>query len=437
MHSRDSVRFVKRLLERVDVDGLVLVPIRPKALNDEEAFVGDYDFLASEEAIIPLLQTLFDMAAAECLNFTVNQTKFGKTKLSIYDSVDSRSITVEIWTHLEVKERGCLRYIFYEDIEPHIRKEPCGAYAFGPEIEALYYLSHLKTKSKNLVAVEVQARLAYYKATVQDQVDLVALYERLQRDTTLRDEIATCANHILMEKCILFCKRNTEKRARAFRRYRAAKQWRLYSRWLRLLRITPVLGPDGVGKTSLIKALKRKTRSRVYYYRFKKLFRHNWIYQFSRAVLKRRLPKTFQKNQYDDIYGKWLLTIARFRYPLLVVLSLVTRRFYFCDRFFHDLLIENARFQHKEAGLRSNWEHLLRKTPGTFWLIQLDAPNTVILSRKQELTEQAIDAYRSSIFEMYLEKPSVVYSYVSTALPLEQCSAALTHSAASLGVKPL
>ncbi len=48
MHSRNSVRFVERLLERVDGDGLVLVPIRPKALNDEEGFVGDYDFLASE-----------------------------------------------------------------------------------------------------------------------------------------------------------------------------------------------------------------------------------------------------------------------------------------------------------------------------------------------------------------------------------------------------
>ena len=437
MYSHDSIRFVERFLERVDTDGLVLVPIRPKALNDEEAFFGDYDFLASEKAIVPLLQTLFDMAAADCLNFTVNQTKFGKTKLTIYDSVDSRSITVEIWTHLEVKERGCLRYIFYEDIEPHIKKVSEGAYAFVPEIEALYYLSHLKTKAKHLEAAEVQARLAYYKATVQDQGDLVALYERLQGDATLRDTIGTGANQILMEKRILFSKRHAEKRKRAFRRYRTAKQWRLYSRWLRLLRITPVLGPDGVGKTSLIKALKRKARSRVYYYRFKKLFRHNWIYQFSRAVLKRRLPKRFQKNQYDDIYGKWLLMIARFRYPLLVGLSLVTRRLYFCDRFFLDLLIENARFQHKEAGLGSNWERLLRKTPDTFWLIQLDAPNAVILSRKQELTEQAIDAYRRSIFEMYLEKPSVVYSYISTALPLEQCSDALTHSAASLGVKPL
>ena len=70
-----------------------------------------------------------------------------------------------------------------------------------------------------------------------------------------------------------------------------------------------------------------------------------------------------------------------------------------------------------------------------YWFIQLDAPTDVVHARKQELSAQAIDSYRDSVFRLYLKKPSRVYSYINTALPLEQCSAALKHSGQALGVK--
>ncbi|MBT3192408.1 MAG: hypothetical protein HN341_07620 [Verrucomicrobia bacterium] len=436
MHKSAVLNFLETFYAQLDADHIVLVPVRPKALNDEEAFTGDYDFLASPESIDPILLQLFTMAAKACLNFTVNQVKYGKTKIYLYDPQDSRSVTLEIWSHLEVKDKGWLRYIFFEDVEPFVTKAPGLGYQFDPEVESLYYLSHLKTKRKDLRSDGVQERLVHYTEVVRAHPVLQELYARLAEQPGVRDEVAAKANAVLAEKGILFSASHREKRVAAADRYRAAKRHRIRGKWLRFLRITPVLGPDGVGKTSLINALKTISRSRVHYYRFKRLFRHNWLYQLSRAILKRRFPKTLQKNQYDDIHGTWLHTIAWIRYPLLVLFSLLSRRFMFSDRYYHDLLIKNTRFLEKQTRFRSNWKRLLRKSPGTFCLVQLDAPTDVIHSRKEELSAQAIDAYRTSVFEMYLKKPSIVYSYINTSLSLEHCSRALLHSSAALGVKP-
>ena len=141
------------------------------------------------------------------------------------------------------------------------------------------------------------------------------------------------------------------------------------------------------------------------------------------------------KNQYDDIYGAWLIRIASLRYPLVVLSAWLSGRFYFSDRFFHDYIIQDTRFLEKEAKLRKNWKELLKFIPNSFWFIHLDAPTEVILSRKEELNAIAIEHYREYIFQMYLQKPSLVYSYINTSLDLQRCVMPLLHQAKSIGIK--
>ena len=179
-------------------------------------------------------------------------------------------------------------------------------------------------------------------------------------------------------------------------------------------RIIPMVGPDGAGKTAMLDELKQQSHSPVKRYRFKNLIRHNFLYQISRLWLlnkvKTEIPgdikKAAVKDFYDDIIGDRIIFYGAVYYPFLAIKRFLSQGYLFVDRFFHDFIIQNARFNDRDSKLRGNWKELLKRTPDTFWFLLLDAPNHIILSRKQELSEQAITAYRECMFEMYLHKPS-------------------------------
>jgi len=198
---------------------------------------------------------------------------------------------------------------------------------------------------------------------------------------------------------------------------------------LKKTRIIPVVGPDGAGKTAMLDELKQQARLPVRRYRFKNLIRHNLLYQISRLWLLKKveseipgdIKKAAVKDYYDDIIGDRVIGYGAVYYPFLATKQFLNRGFLFVDRFFHDFIIQNARFNESDSKLRNNWKYLLKRTPDTFWFLHLDAPNHIILSRKQELSEQAINAYRECMFEMYLQKPSPAYSYINTELPITNC----------------
>lgn len=431
-----TLSFFKELLDTLAQKKIVMASLRYKPLEERVAFSGDYDFITSEENIDAILETLFSQATEARFNFVINRVKYGKIVISLFGTSDARPIVLEIWTYLEVRFEKTLSYLFWEDVEPHIICREEMGYTLSLEFEALYYISHLKTKKKDLTLPLIRERLDYYSEVLKEGYpEYRQWYKALAEDSSLLGEIGTRANNALVEKKILFTAREREKAGMAKRLRLRISMHRIYSQWLRWMKITPVVGPDGVGKTSLIEALKKRSRSKIKYYRFKNLYRHNLLYQLSFPFLNRKLETAVAKNQFDDIYGAWLVTIASLRFPLLALITLLGRRFFFSDRFFHDLILQDTRFPEKKARLRGNWKALLKKTPRTFWFLHLDAPTEVVLSRKQELNGDAIDCYRREVFRMYLEKPSRIYSYINTANSIETCGEVLMKTARNIGIK--
>ncbi len=413
-----------------------MASLRYKPLEERVAFSGDYDFVTSEANIDAILEVLYTLATASQCNFVINRVKYGKTVVSLFGREGSQPIVLEIWSYLEVRFEKTLGYLFWEDVEPHIVYDEAMGYRLSMAFEALYYISHLKTKKKDLSLPLIRERLNYYSEVLKEEYpEYRQWYMALMTDSTLLSEIGTKANSALVEKGILFRAEDREKAAMARRVRLSISMHRIYSQWLRRIKITPVVGPDGVGKTSIIDALKRRSRSKIKYYRFKNLFRHNILYQLSAPFLKRRVETKVEKNQFDDLYGAWLVTIASLRFPLLALVTFLGRRFFFSDRYFHDLILKDTRFPEKKAALRENWKALLKKTPRSFWFLHLDAPTEVVLSRKQELNADAIDCYRRELFRMYLEKPSRIYSYINTANPIETCGDVLMETARNCGIK--
>lgn len=82
----------------------------------------------------------------------------------------------------------------------------------------------------------------------------------------------------------------------------------------------------------------------------------------------------------------------------------------------------------KETYLRENWKFLLQFIPKSYWIMHLDANSEIILSRKEELSSDDIDKYRELNFTLYLNKPSVVYSYINTGINVEKCRDVLLYT---------
>ena len=195
--------------------------------------------------------------------------------------------------------------------------------------------------------------------------------------------------------------------------------------FLRKLKIIPVIGPDGVGKTTLLAQVMDKINEKIFYKRFKKIVRRSIVYNILQPINKYFLTKKFgkkpEKDQHDDIHYFLVICAGLGYYPYLFYKSLVKNNLIILDRFFYDYLLKNISFMEKETYLRENWKSLLQFIPKSYWIMHLDANSEVILSRKEELSSDDIDKYRELNFTLYLNKPSVVYTYINTGLDLGQC----------------
>ncbi|MCD4667680.1 MAG: hypothetical protein K8R44_03685 [Sulfurimonas sp.] len=195
---------------------------------------------------------------------------------------------------------------------------------------------------------------------------------------------------------------------------------------LKAIKIVPIIGPDGVGKTTLISEVITKIKQKSNIKKFKKIVRrsivYNLVYPINKMLLKNKFGKKLEKDQYDDENAKLIILAGLLYYPFLVLISLLQNQLIFVDRFFHDILLRNISFMDKTTYLRKNWKLLLKFIPRTFWHIQLDAKSDIILNRKDELSLDDIDKYRKLNFQIYLEKPSIVYNYVNTGNNIKYCT---------------
>lgn len=200
----------------------------------------------------------------------------------------------------------------------------------------------------------------------------------------------------------------------------------------RKLKIFPIVGPDGVGKTTLLTSSIDIKKKEIVYKRFKKIVRrsviYNILYPLNRFFLKRKFGQKPEKDQHDDIHYFMVLLAGIMYYPYLIFNSKIQKKTVFVDRFFNDYLLENISFLDRKTILRRNWKSLLMLIPTVFWEIHLDAKPKIILSRKDELKKRDVKKYKKYNFLIYLEKPSFVYTYINTGLEIEKCKFFLDHT---------
>lgn len=426
---KSAVETFECLLERARMIKLPLISLRPKEISEDVSYEGDYDYYLPPMYMNALFQIVFDLAVEEKTSFTINRYKHGKAVIVLHNRSDNRSIFLEIWNMLSVKDpsRKTIRYIYPDQLASHIVFNDNNEASFSLEIEALYYLSHLYTGGKKVSTPLVGYRISYYEAALSQTGSLYAQwYEELANGAIDIKTAAHLANMELVEKGVLFL-RHFVPVIQETKTKIASSLNRLKRQWLRTFKMIPVVGPDGVGKTTFIETVLKKTTHKSGYFRFKKLFRSSPLYRIIFPILQRSLKKEVDykfigKTEVDDRYASIVFVNALLMFPFRLIFTIVTGRLMFIDRYFHDYLLTNIRLNTGKTGLRANWKMLLHWIPQQYWFIHLDASTDVILSRKGELNSDGIASYRNDIFRAYLEKPFMIYTYLNTEIASEQCS---------------
>jgi thymidylate kinase len=178
------------------------------------------------------------------------------------------------------------------------------------------------------------------------------------------------------------------------------------------------LGPDGVGKTTLLRAVSESLKS---------VFPEQNIYRWRPAVFARaprlaRMPHSKPARSWWGSISYLFFTWLDFTsgYALAIRSALSRNALVIFDRFYHDLLIDPKRYRFGGP----LW--LVRAVsrivpPRDLFFVVLDADEETILSRKQQLPPEEIRRQRRAYRDFAAQAPASVV--VSTQNAIEQCRA--------------
>jgi len=431
--AQDTVNalLVKELFASIAEQGCMLAPIRFKPLDDQALFDGDYDFVIAPSSVSEALRVTREVLTRHGIDFAIYRRKFGKIRLAILSDDKSKQLVVEFWRELETRNLpGAYPAVSWESLEPYIESDPDSltGYRIAPDIEAAYYLCHLLEKNKQVDQGMVPIRLRLYRelGALSDEIATLVASIKTNADIAVA---AFSARDYLARKNIILRKKGVLAALYTIGNRLPYTLFKLRLSMAGSHRFIDFIGPDGVGKTSLIEAAAGKTFPSGKYFRFKKTYRKSISYSIAHPILKRiyqaRHQEKLAKNQIDDMSSGLLFYISIVGIFWRNLVCLLIGRLYLSDRSPADLLVTGYRFNDKNIAMRPSAIRDIRFMPTSRAVVHLHAPVETITARKQEMNEQQINQYQASIFNVYLIKAPPTYICINTDCSIEQSMLAL------------
>ncbi|MZI95732.1 hypothetical protein F9817_21345 [Vibrio sp. CAIM 722] len=402
------LKVITEFFSAAQQQALPFVFIRPKPIREPDIYQGDFDLLVNPEALNDLLRLFHRICSANAINFRIERVKYEKTTVTLFAHSLEHCVEFDIWTELDIKDRLLPKGThipWYKLAEQQQIIEKEGHFTLSDNIAALFYLSHMHSKHKKLESEEVQYRLNYYRQLPNLDSEVKYLFDDVS------EEKMRLANKQLQDRG-LFAQQSQHRLAQVF--------YRLKKKLAKSSRVIAVVGPDGVGKTTVIKQLTKRYRAK--YYMYKKTFRRSFLYLFLRKLTWNKIDLQYgplDKNQYDDIQHIklfWISLVSGYCKAFLCRFGKTT----IFDRFYIDLLITGSRSMETPLTMYPTSRELIKKAPTPSCIVQLDAPEATILGRKEELSVQHIQQFREMYFELSIASNTPTYVYINTYHSLEK-----------------
>lgn len=390
---------LRAFIELAQAGRIPCVMLRPRDIDGEGIFEGDFDFLMDEARFDHILRAVFSVCQSAGVSFIVRMTAPFKRQIELLDDRDhgdgaGRRVTIELWPHAELRtrdERGRLTragvaYAAYERLDARDRAG----------LLAALFLLHLHHKHKDLGTPLVRDRLAYFADRVAHLPHLRDAMNGLLSGAIGLDAAHQSARAFLARQGIPIIPPTTIALRRLARRVRRALHWPAG-------RTTAVVGPDGSGKTAMIDDIQSGPLGGQFRFRrFKRLFRKPLFYWGSE-------PRNVREEK-----RLWLvLPVAWIAFSLLQLFG-GWRRPLILDRYFYDYFVRNVRIT-SDAPFRRIAAYGLCSAlaPRPQRLIVASCPPDIIHERKVEMTQAAI----ASLYEVYLDQvqrgriPATLFCY--------------------------
>ncbi len=400
------IAVVKHIFERCQDSRLPVILIRPKPISEPEIYQGDFDLLVPNEASKYFYKIVQAVCSTEGICFSLDRSKPTKHVLTLFSVESDAAVVFDIWNELDIKHSSLSRfsYISWSTIKEYCI-ENNGGWRLTPNFEALFYLSHLGTKNKRPDNDEVVARLDYYRSLESVDPEVHELLSRAGEDI----------QQVAGEACSRLAGMQVIRKGIGHKLINGVRRSR--NKMFRKSGFIALVGPDGSGKTTVIRILQNRL-SGWQYYRFKKVFRKSLLYKALLVSFRRAQGKGFAKNQLDDHYAKYVFWIGWLSGWKILFRAKWLKRL-LVDRYYMDLAISGSRFSSRSLSYVGNVERKMKWIPTPRAIVQLDAPSEIIMNRKSELSSQAIDEFRYLYFDLMLMSKTPFLVYVNTACSVE------------------
>jgi hypothetical protein len=378
--SSACARALRTLIDLGEAGHIPWVMLRPRDLDDDGIFEGDFDFLIDGARFEEILRTVFAVCQAAGISFVLRQAAPFKRQIELLDE-QARRVTVELWTHAEfrTRDRGGRLTRAGVGYAAYARMDAAGREA----LLAALFLLHLHHKGKDLGAQLVRERLAWFAQRMAGQPLLRDALEGLRAGTLDLEGARRAAAAFLRERDIPMASPARVALRRLAWELRRALHW---PSW----RTTAVVGPDGSGKGTLIDDIKQGPLGKMFrFQRFKRFFRRPLFYWVQREPRNVRDEKLL-----------WLILPVAWTYFSLSRLFTGWRQPLVLDRYFYDYFVRNVRSPTQPLRRIAAYGACSALAPRPDRLIVASCPAATIHERKQEMTQPAIDA----MYDMYVDQ---------------------------------
>lgn len=396
-----------------------IVELRPKLINNEnDYFKDDFDFIINEKDLFSILDCIYTLSKNNGINFQLLQSKPNKKLFKFFISDDEKSaIIIELWTKVELVHKGGLRYINSGEILELFDKIDKSI------LLTAIYITHLYYKNKNIFTEENKFRFNKY---LDDLEHFPASESAFMLQSTLRalkskkielkkaNEIAVdfLLDYKLLNKNYWFPKGKIIRKC--------IKLIKIIKHKIFILdKITPIIGPDGVGKGVITEKGMPKS-GRWTSLRFKALFRLPYIYDLRLRIIPQQ--EKLEKNILDE---KILYYIFFTSFMVIRILPFLKRKKrILLDRYFIDYYarpIRNADVNNKPKKIQF-YKLIFKLTPIPSSVIFLGCKTHSLKIRKDELPELSVNYLQNLYYEFILLKSVPEILFVSTENSIETSS---------------